>query len=89
MTSQSSFDKMPTVLNADHESEANLDFVLHEIGDFRGRQIWKFLWIGVPIILSASFAITFVVTATNLDYRYVTNNAICLCYDFLVSIYNM
>lgn len=51
------------------ESQNNLDYVLNEIGDFSGQQIWKFLWIGLPIALSATFAITFVVTATNLDYR--------------------
>lgn len=52
------------------DKKPDLDYILSEIGDFGYYQLWKYIWISLPIALSATFAVTFVVTATNLDYRY-------------------
>lgn len=47
----------------------DLDLIFQEIGEFNPYQIWKFVLLFVPIVLSAVYAINFIMTASNLDYR--------------------
>lgn len=47
----------------------DLDLVFKEVGEFNPYQIWKFVLLFIPIVLSAVYAINFIVTASNLDYR--------------------
>lgn len=49
----------------------DLDLVFKEVGEFNPYQIWKFVLLFIPIVLSAVYAINFIVTASNLDYRWV------------------
>lgn len=51
------------------DNKSNLEYVFTEIGDFSVYQAWKYIWISIPIALSAAYAVSFVVTATDLDYR--------------------
>lgn len=57
------------VANDNSDNENNLEYVFTEIGDFSVYQAWKYIWISIPIALSAAYAVSFVVTATDLDYR--------------------
>lgn len=52
-------------------AEDDLDAVLTEIGEFSLPQMWKYVWIFIPIALSASYAIGYVVSGSNLEYRCV------------------
>lgn len=49
--------------------EDKLDRVLIEIGEFALPQLWKYFLIFIPIALYAVFTTSFVVTASNMDYR--------------------
>lgn len=53
------------------DSDNDLDYVLSEIGECGMQQMWKYVLIFVPIALSAIYAISFIVTGSSLDYRYV------------------
>lgn len=49
--------------------EDKLDRVLIEIGEFELPQLWKYFLICIPISLSALYSTSFIVTASNIDYR--------------------
>lgn len=47
----------------------DLDYVLTEVGEFRKYQIFHFILMSLPIILSIAFAMEFVVTSSSANYR--------------------
>lgn len=49
--------------------EDKLDQILIEIGEFELPQLWKYFLILIPIALYAAYSTSFVVTASNMDYR--------------------
>lgn len=49
--------------------EDKLDIVLIEIGEFELPQLWKYFLICIPIALCALYSTSFIVTASNIDYR--------------------
>lgn len=51
------------------EAEDKLDRILVEIGEFQLPQLYKYLLLCVPIALCALYSTSFMVTATNIDYR--------------------
>lgn len=63
-------DKFPNEV-IDDDCDNDLDYVFNEIGECGAQQMWKYVLIFVPIALSAIYAISFVVTGSSLDYRYV------------------
>lgn len=48
----------------------DLDVILGELGDFGRFQITNYVFICLPILLSAGFTLSFVFTAGQLDHRY-------------------
>lgn len=47
----------------------DLDYVLSEVGEFGKKQIIHFIFIALPIILASTYAVEFIVTSSNVDYR--------------------
>lgn len=47
----------------------DLDYVLNEVGEFRMHQIFHFILMMLPIILSSTYAVEFIVTSSTPDYR--------------------
>lgn len=48
----------------------DLDTVLAEVGEFGKHQIFHFFLLSILIILSAVFAVDYIVTSSTLDYRF-------------------
>lgn len=72
--------KMDTEMKADDDVEDDLDYVFNEIGECSMHQMWKYVFIFLPIALSAIYAISFVVTGSSLDYRCVIVFVYMYCY---------
>lgn len=49
----------------------DLDEILDEVGHFGKFQAVNYALVGFPILLSAAFALSYVFTAGDLEYRYV------------------
>lgn len=49
----------------------DLDYVLNDVGEFGKYQIGHFILMILPIVLSATFAVEFIVTGSTDDYRLV------------------
>lgn len=47
----------------------DLDYVLSDVGEFGKFQIGQFILMVLPIILSATYAVEFIVTCSTDDYR--------------------
>lgn len=47
----------------------DIDYVLENIGEFGKHQIGHFILMILPIVLSATFAVEFIVTSSTDDYR--------------------
>ena len=54
---------------ARHDDDADIDFVLTEIGNFGRFQIFNYILIALPVALCACHIVTYVFTASPLDYR--------------------
>lgn len=52
----------------------DLDYVLNDVGEFGPNQIGHFILMILPIVLSATYAVEFIVTASTDDYRLVLKN---------------
>lgn len=53
------------------ELEHDLDYVLSDVGEFGKYQIGHCILMVLPIILSATYAVEFIVTSSTDDYRQV------------------
>lgn len=53
------------------EAPDDLDYVLSDVGEFGKYQIGHFILMILPIVLSATYAVEFIVTASTDDYRQV------------------
>lgn len=69
MSNRCSFEMTGAQRDGKGEGEDKLDLVLIEIGEFELPQLWKYFLIFIPIALYAVFSTSFVVTASNMDYR--------------------
>lgn len=47
----------------------DLDFVLNEVGEFGRHQIFHYILMILPIVLSATYSVDFIVTSATDDYR--------------------
>lgn len=47
----------------------DLDYVLSDVGEFGKFQIGQFILMILPIVLSATYAVEFIVTSSTDDYR--------------------
>lgn len=47
----------------------DIDYVLENVGEFGKHQIGHFILMILPIVLSATFAVEFIVTSSTDDYR--------------------
>lgn len=52
------------------KQDADIDFVLTEIGNFGRYQIMNYALISIPVGLMACYVVGFVFTAAPLDYRF-------------------
>lgn len=53
------------------EQQHDLDYVLNDVGEFGKYQIVHFILMILPIVLSATYAVEFIVTSSTDDYRQV------------------
>lgn len=53
------------------ESEIDLDVILQELGDFGKFQKLNFILLLLPIVLSSVYTLSYIFTASQLEYRYV------------------
>lgn len=61
-------DKKPDDIDTQHD----LDYVLSDVGEFGRYQIVHFILMILPIVLSATYAVDFIVTSSTDDYRQVS-----------------
>lgn len=62
----------------DADSLNDLDHVLSDVGEFGKYQIGHFILMILPIVLSATYAVEFIVTSATDDYRQVELQSIFL-----------
>lgn len=62
---------MNKIDSEDAEAPDDLDKVLCDVGEFGVYQIGHFILMILPIVLSAMYAVEFIVTASTDDYRQV------------------
>lgn len=55
----------------DADSQHDLDIVLNDVGEFGKYQIVQCILMILPIVLSATYAVEFIVTSSTDDYRQV------------------
>lgn len=53
----------------DTDSQHDLDYVLIDVGEFGKYQILHFILMVLPIVLSATYAVEFIVSSSTDDYR--------------------
>lgn len=53
------------------DSQNDLDYVLSDVGEFGKYQIFQWILMILPIVLSATYAVEFIVTSATDDYRQV------------------
>lgn len=51
------------------DTQNDLDYVLSDVGEFGIRQVGHFILMILPVILSATYAVEFIVTSSTDDYR--------------------
>lgn len=54
----------------DENKKDGIDFVLEDVGEFGKYQIGHIILMILPIVLSATYAVEFIVTSSTDDYRY-------------------
>lgn len=53
----------------DSSEDANLDTILTEVGEFGIFQVITYLLFCIPNIISAAYAVNYMISANTLDYR--------------------
>lgn len=56
--------------NESNNDKNDIDYILEDVGEFSKYQIGHFILMILPIVLSASYAVEFIVTGSTDEYRY-------------------